>query len=257
MTNTKKEALVTVVPFPSDVLRQVMTDNTIPIVIDYDNSAIKNKPALIYLTNVNIEASVTFKVSDKENIFALIDSYITQKSPINIPALVISVISILFWLREITPGDDDKAFLEHHSLIKEDDLEDYLSDPQRASNIVRLAHVLDNIPTFIFSSSKEFRDAGIAIDAAFPVINSVDYTGYTFVNLLKSELFTAHYYAQPKETSVTYFKQQFEEYLFKGENLFGSLKDSHLFPSLSMIDGVNFKREDLSQLLANVKEAQL
>lgn len=248
-----KNTITTTLPLDIEIIQKLLQDDTICLEVDYDNSRIKSKPALIYLTNLNIK-SVQFKSSNKQSIFSLIDTYITQKSSTNITCLVASVAMILLTIKEAKLNSCDKLIIEKTSLIRESDVEEYLEDKDRTINIVKLIHLLDNIPTFLYSCSKQFTEKNIDIEKEFTVINSIDYTGYSFINLLKNELFLIGYFSTPIITTPTYFKQQFEEYIYAGSNLFSSISETFILPTLAMIDTGEFSLESLKEIATNIEK---
>lgn len=162
--------------------------------------------------------------------------------------------TILFTIKDINLNEGDKLFLSQNSLIKTDDVETYLQDSTRFSNVANLIRLLDNIPTFIFSCSEAFRQSEMKPTEYFQTINSLDYTGYTFVNLLESEIFTTHYYTVKAADESIYFKQQFEEYIFAGDNLFARLSKTHLIPSLLMLEDGSYDKNKFQALFKLVTE---
>lgn len=248
MTTPIKSSL----PLAMDAMEALLADSTTRLQIDYDNSRIQNRAALIYLTNLNLK-NIEFQTTDKEKTFALIDAYITQKSALMVECLLASIVTILFRIKEITPNQVDEAAISKLSLISSEDVEAYLQDRSRMLNVLKLIHLLDNIPTFIYTCSKQFRDQERKPEECFPVINSLDYSGYTFVNLMVNEMFCVHYYSKPIKTDVVYFQQQFNEYVYGGKNLFYWMSQGYLIPAVDMVDRGLFDKDRLDRMVKEIE----
>jgi len=242
-------------PLAMDAMEALLSDQNVRLQIDYDNSRIQNRAALIYLTNLNLK-NIEFQTTDKAKAFELIDAYITQKSALMVECLLASVVTILFRIKEIVPNEVDAKSLASLSLISSDDVEEYLQDSKRMINVLKLIHILDNIPTYIYTCSKQFREQEKKIEDCFPIINSVDYSGYTFVNLLVNELFCCGYYSKPINTDVVYFQQQFTEYIYGGKNLFYWMTQGYLMPAIDMVESGAFDKDKLIQLVREIEGNQ-
>lgn len=236
-----------------DAMQALLADQSTRLQIDYDNSRIQNRAALIYLTNLNLK-NIEFQTQDKEKAFDLIDAYITQKSALMVDCLLASVVTILFRIKEITPNQVDAESTAALSLITPDDVEAYLQDKKRMYNVLKLIHILDNIPTYIYTCSEQFRSQELKPEDCFPVVNSVDYSGYTFVNLLVNELFWSHYYSKPIKTDVVYFQQQFNEYIYGGKNLFHWMCQGTLLPSMYVLESGLFDKDKMSEIVKRIEE---
>lgn len=221
-------------PLNLEQMKSVITTVGPTVIIDYHNSVLKGRGALIYLTNANIPNAV-FDVSqcDKETVYDLIDAYITQKSIVPVRGLIDSVMQLLYVARGIVPNGDDQQSIDTTSLVKRDEFEAYVSNERRHINFSKLIHVLDNIPLFALTCHTGFKDAVGDGATAFPSIDDVDYTGLTFVNLLEVDSFVTYYFSVPTTTQPVYFTQQFDEYMFSGKNLFSYVSNTMIFATLS------------------------
>jgi hypothetical protein len=224
----------TILPLSLETMKQVVTTTNVEVVVDYTASQIKGRSALIYLTNANIP-NVRFTVSTAEEAFELIDCYIMHKSTINIDCLCASIVRLLLAIKAVELSPADEESIDGLSLISPDDVGEYLMDDKRRINLLHLIHVLDNIPTCLYATSPEFVKNHGAPETVFPVVNTLDYIGYTFVNLVSMESFLIAYYSVPTTAPVVFFKQQFTEYAFGGKNLFAYLTNTFMVPVLSAV----------------------
>jgi hypothetical protein len=230
-------------------MKQVITTPNASVEIDYDASQIKGRAALIYLTNANIP-NVSFSVNNQEDAFDLVSNYIMHKSIVNIECLVNSIRQVLYVARGVTLTDADQEALNNTSLITPDQVADFLSNPQRAENTLHLIQVLDNIPTFLVANNTQFKETHGDAVTNFDVVDAIDYVGYTFINLIRTDEFIINYFSVPPTAPIAYFKQQFDEYAYGGKNLFAYLSDTFVFPLLNSIAAGNTTEKELESMAA-------
>lgn len=239
--------ITSVLPLPLDVMKQIVTTPDLAIEIDYSASQIKGRSALIYLTNANI-SNIHFTINTVEEAFELIDAYIMHKSTISIPCLIASITRILLTIKGVTLNADDESIIDNAGLIAPEDVPDYLMDETRREHLLHLLQLLDNLPTYLCTAAPDFKDVHGDPETLFPVIDSIDYVGYTFVNLLQSELFTMAYYSVPTTAPAIYFKQQFTEYAYGGKNLFEYLSNTYIVPLMGAVKSGELSASELEQL---------
>jgi hypothetical protein len=250
-TNT----ITVTLPLSLDDMKAVITTPDISVNINYAVSKLKGRSALIYLTNVNVpNATIITDGVPTTELFDLIDKYVTLKSTIAIEGLLASIIQILFTLRKVSMHQYDKAVITHRSLITDSQVEEYMSDTTRAKNIHQLMEVLDNITLFAITSSSAFKQLYGDPTKVFPTTNDIDYTGFTFINLLEYDIFVLNYYGTPVEAAPTYFVQQYDEYMYGGKNLFSYVSKTFLMPSLDLV--IHGGQEALDQLNQAVQQAK-
>lgn len=227
----------TTIPYSLEDMRTMITTPDTEIIIDYDNSKLQGTAALIYLTNINLYRP-QIKVDDKDRFFQLVDNYVTLKSVLYVETLIYAVASVLLYkagcFQYMSQQEIDE--LHSHSSITEQDCADYLADEQRARNINALQTLMESMLLFTLSCSKEFTAAFGDVETYFPVVDNINYTGLTFIHLTGIETFVLNFYSVPVK-SLSYFKQQFNEYIYDGKPLFGiiSEKQSILIPLLECI----------------------
>lgn len=205
------------------------------VIVKYAGSQLKGRPALIYTTNANLP-NPSFDVTDvpREDVYDLIDNYITQKSTIRVNDLLFSVATLLFAAKGIELSPVDKQFVGDLSHVQPEELAAYRANPARASNLDRLLEVLENIVLYTITCSVGFRTACGEPSSFATVVNDVDYTGCTFVNLLEEEWFTTIFFSSVSLSNPKYFQQQYDEYLYDGRNLFSYVSATFLIPTLDM-----------------------
>lgn len=225
-------------PLSMDDLKTVITNPEVNIFADYSQGLIKDRALLIYLGNINV-ANVFFEKQscEEKGFYDLVDSYITFKSGIDLVNLKYSMVQILFAIKGISLSELEQKTVDHFSLISQEGVRDYLADEKRLDNVLKLMLLVDNFPTFMYTCSKEFRDGEIAPEDTFPVIDDLDFTGFTFTGLLKLPLFYMHYFSSLAVEHPFYFKQQFDEFFYNGKNLFAETFQScpELYSAMNMV----------------------
>jgi hypothetical protein len=224
----------TIIPIAMDDLRQIITTPDATAVVDYGNSRLKSRAALIYATNVNL-TQLEFDVTNasSEDVFALVDSYITLKSILDVRGLVFAVGIIL---RHIAGAPVTEQSVIDVSVIKPDQVEAYLADPARKANADNLFSLMSNLTTFTVTCYGAFKEKYGKGEDVFPVVNDIDFTGCTFVNLLQYDWFMLDFFANANGLlSPVYYVQHFDEYVYGGRNLFSYVKDTFLLAALETV----------------------
>ena len=189
----------TVAPISIDNLKKFFTDKSTFYVIDYKNSTIKGTKLLTYLSNLDIPCDINFDGCTKEECYDMIKDYMHASMIVNIKSLELTVISLLMQLKGI---------------IKKYD-EDFLN-----SNIDIMKHWVTRIDSLTLYNMliigdedfKEFIEAHESNDTDSLV-------GVNFVSLIKHpEMYEL--YQTIDQSAVINYTKYFNEYMFKGKNLY-------------------------------------
>lgn len=210
------------IPLSFDEMKEFIVDPSKTLVVDYSNSKLRNKTFLVYCTNISLQnIDIDFSGCDREAIFSLIDAYITQKSTLKLDVLLQCVIRLVIFAKGIQyPDEYQPFFVRGTQILSGEDLQLYWDNETRRENLVKLMHVLDSIPIYLLTTNTSFRDVYGEPSEVFNVVDDINYTGYTFVNLLEHPIFLLVYYTAPVVSNSRYFKQQYEETLYKGKSLY-------------------------------------
>lgn len=211
-----------IVPLSFDEMKEFIVDPSKSLVVDYNNSKLQDKTFLVYCTNISLQnIDISFDQCEKEKIFSLIDAYITQKSTLKLEVLLQCVIRLIIFAKGIQYPDEYQPFFARgKQILADEDLQLYWSNETRRENLVKLMHVLDSIPIYLLTTNTSFRDVYGEPTEVFNVVDDINYTGYTFVNLFEHPIFLLVYYTAPVISCNRYFKQQYEETLYKGKSLY-------------------------------------
>jgi hypothetical protein len=172
-------------PFSIEDLKLYFEDDQTFYMVDYENSQLQGTKLLTYLSNLELPCNIGF--TDQKDFDDLTREYLLANFIISIPILEERVISLLLQMKGIS------------ELIEKDFIDD------NVEILTTWAKKLDSLSLYNFKS--------------FPEDDTKDLTGINFVNLLKYESFYL-FYANVIEHHKTYYKSYFNEYMFKGNNLF-------------------------------------
>ena len=190
----------TTAPISIDNLKKYFIDKDTFFIIDYKNSALKGSKLLTYLSNLDIPADIDFTECSDDEFFEMVEQYLNSQTICNIGFLEKAVIAILKEKAELSNTEFFENFILKNSVI----LDEWLSKIYSLS--LFNMYVID-VPEY-----KKFVDD-------YPLDTTDSLVGVNFVSLLKHEELYDLY--QSIETSkMKYYKTYFDEYIFKGKNLY-------------------------------------
>jgi hypothetical protein len=184
----------TSLPIPIEDLKKYFENKETYFVVDLKDSSLSNDKILTYLSNLNVPCDIINPNLD------LLKEYLNSKSLVSIPSLEKFAIDLL---------------LSYKNLQKQDAYDDFIKENNEI--IKKWESVLDslilyNIYTLQINDTVEHVES-------FPIDETDDLTGINFLGLLKHEDFY-YYYNGAKQENCKYYKKYFNDYMFKGHNLF-------------------------------------
>lgn len=187
----------TIAPIKIDDLKKYFEDKETFFMIDYSGSSIKTEKLLVYISNLDVPCDI--KLSGKEEIVEVMSAYLDSSFLVNIPTLEKTAMSLLFQYKGLEE-------------VLDQDLLDQLK-PQLAN----WTEKLDSLPLFNLYAIQDDELKNWVVNEHETDTTS-DLKGINFVSLLKYEDF--YYFYQKMETKPKYFSVMFNEYMFKGRNLY-------------------------------------
>jgi hypothetical protein len=189
----------TTAPISIENLKKYFTDKSILYVIDYDSSALKEQKLLTYLSNLDLPVDVDLDVT-KEDHLLLLKSYLETSSLVKVPSLEIAAFDCLMEFKQLSTSTNYSSFIESNR-----------------QTISEWATRLDSLTLYNMwclndDSIKEWVET-------FETDESDTTRCVNFVNLLKYENFYSYYQAETPLVLRNY-KKLFNDYCFKGKNLF-------------------------------------
>lgn len=176
----------TTAPIALDDLKKYFEDKETHFIIDYQNSELQGDKLLTYLGNLDLPCDVIN--FDQE----FVSAYLRTQMLVNIPSLETVVIAMLGKLKMGEEVEDKEELLSWERKI----------DSLSLFNIYAV-------------NSDEMKDWV----KQFPEDDTKDLKGVNFISLLKNEDFYL-LFKKINQDNLTYFSSYFNDYMFKGNNLF-------------------------------------
>lgn len=187
----------TTAPIPVVDLKRKFTEN-IEFVIDVDNSRLKGRALLTYLSNLNIDVRLT--VQNHATLMELVGEYLNTPvlvSLIDLEDVVINLLLDAMGRPSFLSFDPDAFIVAHHEII---------------DTWLRRVQALPLYALYCKPSNHAYVEA-------FPEDTDDSMNGVNFVHLIKHEMFPL-LVADIPESAYTWNKTFFKEYVFAGSNLF-------------------------------------
>lgn len=228
----------TTAPIPIDDLKQYFTDNTCKFEIDYSSSTLKGTKLLIYLGNLSVPSNIISESNDE--FLDLLKDYFNSRTLVSIERLDVAAMEILFNYKfGINP--------DHKGSLTTVQIEKFINEN---SEILLLWHrLLDSLTVYNMKTVnlEEFNE----FVNSFPEDKTDDLLGINFVNQLQYEEFY-QFYSEIKKENLFNYSVYFNEYMFKGKNLFhfwGTPKNPLFLLTFGIASG-EFTNEDFKQIHA-------
>lgn len=217
------------VPFQLDDLKSIVSGETACPEIDFVNSKIKDQALLTYIYNLNLsDVTVNLKdapLEDRRNFFL---SFTRHKTTVEVTNLLDTYLKFLLALKGIQVHKEDLEVVNKDAIFNDEEIKQLLdSDEEVRDAIERAAFILDGIVVHIMLSLNQ---VNIQADEEFGkvgVLKDPNWTGHTWVNLLKKPAFNAYYYTvMPALKDLVYFPYQYSESIYKGKVLLDYLAEN-------------------------------
>lgn len=184
----------TKLPIPIEDLKKYFQDKETYFVVDLKNSELPNDKIFTYLSNLNVPCDII------NPDFDLLKEYFNTKSLVDIPTLEKMAINVLFTFKGLQQVEEHKEFIGNNKEI-----------------LSKWESVLDSLVLYnVYTLQLEETSAHVE---SYPLDDTDDITGINFLGLLKHEDFF-YYFNGAKQENVKFYKKYFNDYMFKGDNLF-------------------------------------
>ena len=238
----------TVVPFPTDMIRQYFSDKDLFFIANYSESKLKGAQFLTYLSNINIPSDVKFNTPIGYAEYAeIMKAYMESINIVNCAGLHVMAAEMLLVAKglpyERSPYAlpiDEKVILmfieEHYEMVQ------------------KWLHFIDSTQVYALRSIKALNDH-FKPEEHFPVVEDRSYVGANIAQLFRIPQFIALYFVIENATyKLSYFRDQFEEYMFKNETLAKYFQSPNNFAALYFMHYASglFKPEDIKHGLFRI-----
>ena len=227
------------IPFESDLLKQIITGEVDSLVIDYNNSKIKGKNFITYLSNLKYKnTSIDFKDVDVEEKKQLLLEYIKHNSTVNIEQLLATLTKVVFHQKQYSLSlvDQSKFDIEflQKSILTNSEIESFVKE--NSETIQTLSDILDGVLLYAIKNINVYKQQFGDFVTNNIVVEKQD-IGKTYVNLFQNETFNSHYYASlPKFDDIKYFDFYFDRPIYSGQTLMNHLTGNCIiFPLLKVM----------------------
>lgn len=184
-------------PIDIEDLKKHFTNKEVSFLIDYEKSDLKEEKLLTYLSNLDLPCNI------KNGDYDLLKAYFHSTSIVNINHLEEWAIDILHIYKNVDPtyyhGSHSKFISENLEIVE------------------KWVKKLDSLSLYNLSIIKE----GAFIDYLnqHPKDDTDDLEGVNFISILKNTRFF-QYYGKVKDSNLTNYTKYFNDYMFRGKNLF-------------------------------------
>jgi hypothetical protein len=192
---------------------------------------LKENIFLTYLSNLDLPSEVNFEGSTFEEREKLFTIYLTTRNIIKCETLRLNIANILLRFREV-----DTAEVFTNLVFNEQEVQIFIKN--NLELLTKWNHFLESTILFAFSTIPELK-------AEFDFSDGIDqcednaYVGTNVVNLFSIPGFMMLFFSKPISGPLTYFKPQFEEYMFRGNNLFSYYDVEENLPLNLMLANIN------------------
>lgn len=230
------------VPFPADKIREYFGDKSLFFIANYSESKLKGGAFLTYLSNINIPSDVKFNTPISYEEYAeVMKAYMEQPGVVSAAGLHVMAAEMLLVAKGLPYERSPYALpIDSEVILKFIQEYKYL--------VENWLHFIDSTQVFALRSIKALNDH-YKPEERFPVVEDRSYVGSNIAQLFRIPEFIAVYFAIEGATyKLSYFKDQFEEYMFKNETLakyfgshnnFAALYFSHYATGLFKPEDVN------------------
>lgn len=198
------QVIETAAPIKIEDLKKYFEDKSTVFVIDYASSSIKAEKLLIYISNLDIPCDIKFNNADE--VSELLAAYLHSSFIVNLPILEKITISLLLQNKGLVDIVDDEMLTK---------LKPYLDV---------WTEKLDSLPLFNLYVVQDDEFKQWVVDHHVEDDTS-DLAGINFVSILDNEDF--YFFYQKLTDNPKYYSKLFNEYMFKGRNLYSFWANEH------------------------------
>jgi len=221
----------TIAPISIEDLKKYFVDKSTFFVIDYSNSNIKNEKLLTYISNLDIPCDIKF--SNQEQLKEMIGCYLKSNFIVSLPSLENAVISLLLQHKGIVEKTEQDFLIEYKDQL---DLWTNKLESMALYNMYIINE--ESFKKWVIDDHEE--DSSSSLE------------GVNFISLLKNADFYNFY--KNMITVPKYYSCYFNEYIFKGQNLYSFWANENN-PMFLLTWGISSGEIDPTQYVNILKES--
>jgi hypothetical protein len=218
MESTETKIINTACPLPMEVLKEYFQDkDNTSFLISYKDSKLNADALMVYLSNLNLDADFDDETyGNRDALKELVVAYMSSTTAlIHNDQMAREALAICHQHRGVKSIDLEGEFYTYQEDLG--DAADFIAE--NLDTVERWCTMLDSAGVYNMHimNDPEFNDW---IAETFETIDDPDYVGINYVNVFRNEEI-GYYIGDPVPTrNPKYFENQFNEYRFKGKNMF-------------------------------------
>jgi hypothetical protein len=180
--------------------------------INYSKSDINEGVFLNYLSNLELPCDVILEDMSFEEKERFFKAYMSSKSIVNTESVALNIARILLEYR----GIDTSEMYQNPAL---DPKETKLFIEKNEGLLKNWEHFIESTIVYALYITKDV-EVDNDIKSQTPAIDDSNFVGLNIVNMFKIPSFLEFFFLAPIKHELSFFTRQFEEYMFKGNNLY-------------------------------------
>ncbi len=227
------------VPLKVEALKEFFENKELFFIVDYSTSQIKGNMFLTYLSNLDLPCEVDLSKATKQEKFDMIKTYMETRNMNGSDVLKLTAAELVLRYKCVDYGQ-----LFVNSLLTEEERVEFIK--QNVEILHKWDHFLYSTLSYLIKMYPELNET-LKVEEQYPVINDPNYVGLNIVQLFGIPGFAELYFSSPLWTTFNYFKPQFEEYMFKGQNFYHYFccEENTMFILMTSIFNGQIKMEEL------------
>ncbi|OIQ17184.1 MAG: hypothetical protein BM556_13305 [Bacteriovorax sp. MedPE-SWde] len=220
MSENNKTLKEVSLPLKVEELKEFIENKDNVYIADYSKIEIKGTVLYNYVSNLELPVEFDFSNCSFEEKEEAIKSFMETRNIVTADSLRINVAALILYIRGINV---DEVF--GNLIFTEDERKEFFK--RNEGLCYRWEQFIES--TMIFSQKclkKKIEDSDdiplneIEFEHNFEIIDDVLYIGANVVKMFSIPSFMELFFLVQPRTELKYFKQQFDEYIFRGKNLF-------------------------------------
>ena len=222
MSEMQPETKYTKVPFSLEEMKEYFLDKNKFFIINYKDSELKGNRFLSYVGNLEIPFEIDYTGVSKEEKFELIQEFLKSRNLIKLTSMALTMGEILLHYRGI-----HGLKLTDKSLLTLDEMDELIKlNPEM---IERWNLFMQSTNLFMLTTVKAINDFYKFKDNHKEIADA-SFVGQNIIQLFSVPGFMECFLSKPLDRELVYFKHQFEDYIYKGNNLYFYFKSPENTP---------------------------
>lgn len=201
------------VPLKVEELKNFIENKNTFYHIKYSESDIKEGIFLNYLSNLDLPCEVLLHDCDFDAKEKLLVAYMTSKNIVDVQSLALNVAQVLLEYRGL---NTEEIFV--NPFFNKKEVKVFIKNNEEI--VQRWEHFVESSLIYTLCITKDMEDEASNMKSQCPEIDDSSYVGLNIINLFLVPSFMELFFQQGTRTELSYFTRQFEEYMFKGSNLY-------------------------------------